>query len=283
MAPRTLLRWHAQLVKRHWTHPQPQPGRPPIRQPSVTWCSHWPGTIRRGDTDASTASSSDSAIASARPPSGRYSRPPASTRHPVGLGRRGSSSWPPRPARSSPSTSPTSTPVFLRRLYVLIVIEHATRRGYIAGITTHPSGDGVTQQARNLLMDLTRRPPRAVPVPDPRSRRQVHPSLRRRLLRSRNQHHPDAAAGAAGERDRGALDRHPCAANASTASSSSDHATSATSWPSSSSTTTPTNRTDPSINNHQPDEPLQHRPAPTFGTHARDRLGGLIHEYLQVA
>src|SRR5262249_62185774 len=44
--------------------------------------------------------------------------------------------------------------LFLKRFYVLFFVELATRRVWLAGITTNPDGRWVTQQARNLLMRL---------------------------------------------------------------------------------------------------------------------------------
>jgi putative transposase len=47
--------------------------------------------------------------------------------------------------------------VLVRRLYVLVFIEIATRQVYLAGITANPTGDWATQQARNVIETFVER------------------------------------------------------------------------------------------------------------------------------
>ena len=154
VSPRTLLRWHARLVARRWTYPQRRPGRPPTATPIRTL------VLRMAREN----------------PGWGYRRIRGEL---VGLGHpiAASTVWAilkaagldPAPRRSGPTWQQFLAAqahailavdfahvdtVFLRRLYLLIVIEHGRRRVHIAGITAHPTGAWVTQQARNLLMDL---------------------------------------------------------------------------------------------------------------------------------
>ena len=47
--------------------------------------------------------------------------------------------------------------VLLTRMYVLVFIQHGSRRMHLGGVTAHPTGDWTVQQARNLALTLGER------------------------------------------------------------------------------------------------------------------------------
>jgi putative transposase len=153
--PETLLRWHQDLVRRRWSYPH-QRGRPAtaaeIRALVLRLARENPAWgYRRIHGELCRL--------------GYRGRVGASTVWTI-LQRAGGD---PAPKRSAVSWRQflqaqaagvvavdffTVDTVLLRRLYVLFVIEVATRRVYLLGVTAHPVGEWVTQQARNLLMEL---------------------------------------------------------------------------------------------------------------------------------
>ena len=139
VSPRTLLRWHAHLVARRWTYPRRQPGRRPTPPPIRALVLQMAGEN----------------------PTWGYRRIHGEL---VGLGHRiaASTVWrilktagiDPAPLRSGPTWRQFLTAqahailavdfahvdtVLLRRLYVLVVIEHGRRRAHLAGITAYPT------------------------------------------------------------------------------------------------------------------------------------------------
>jgi putative transposase len=154
VSPRTLLRWHASLVQRRWTYPRRAPGRPraapAIRDLVLEMAGDNPSWGYRrihGELAGLGHKLAPSTVWQILKDAGIDPAP-----------RRPGQSW--RAFLDAQAKTILATDffhvdtVFLRRLYVLFFIEHGTRRVYLAGITAHPTGEWVAQQARNLLMDL---------------------------------------------------------------------------------------------------------------------------------
>jgi putative transposase len=154
ICPRTLLRWHADLVRRRWVYPRRAPGRPrtaPAIQALVLEMASdnagWGYRRIHGELTGLGCKLAPSTVWQILQDAGIDPAP-----------RRSEQSW--RTFLDAQAKTFLAVDFFhvdtalLRRLYVLFFIEHGSRRVHLAGVTAHPTGEWVTQQARNLLMNL---------------------------------------------------------------------------------------------------------------------------------
>jgi putative transposase len=196
VSPRTLLRWHADLVRRHWTYPRRAPGRPrtapAVRALVLEMARDNPGWGYRrihGELAGLGCKIAPSTVWQILKDAGIDPAP-----------ERSAQTW--RAFLEVQARTILAADFFhvdtvlLRRLYVLFFIEHGTRRVHLAGITAHPTGEWVTQQGRNLLMNLEDHADAFKFLIRDRDAK-FTPSIRRRVHGCRGADHHDACPGAA--------------------------------------------------------------------------------------
>jgi putative transposase len=155
--PETLLRWHRRLVAGAWTYPHRQTGRPPLDQETQQLIvrlarenPRWGYQRIKGELLRLGVRILATAVCTTLR---RHGLDPAP--------RRTATTWRAFLRQQAAGIVAcdffTVETVSLRRLYVLFFIELDTRRVHLAGVTAHPNGRWVTQQARNLLLVLGER------------------------------------------------------------------------------------------------------------------------------
>jgi putative transposase len=157
VAPKTLLSWHRQLVAGRYTPVRRRPGRPSTR-PSVKALilrmardnPRWGHERIAGELIKLGHRIAKSTVWQILQDAGIQPAP-----------RRGGPTWE-QFLHAQAGTIIAADflqvdTVLLKRIYVLVFIEHGTRRLHIAGITANPDGAWSAQQARNFAMAMGER------------------------------------------------------------------------------------------------------------------------------